>query len=84
MANLDEIKKFLDGLHGSQIYSAGILGTTGQVQNQIDKLRYAFIELSKKPDDKKAKDNFYKSLMTAHALGAVSEEELQNCRSWLE
>jgi hypothetical protein len=83
MANLQALKKMVFGLSEASAFSTGIVGATSQRQHQILELRKSFARLQSNPA-KDTKADFYQNLLAAHAVSLITDNELQQCESWLE
>ena len=84
MANLTALKRFIGNLQGDQLFNTGVVGSTSQLQHQTNELRKSFAELQAQPDSKTAKDDLKATLLTAHAVSVITDNELRQCETWLE
>jgi hypothetical protein len=84
MANLKALGGFVWSLKGDQLFNTGVVGSTSNLQQQLIELRKSFAQLQSNPNNQEATSNFYQSLLTAHAVSLITDDELHQCESWLE
>jgi hypothetical protein len=84
MANLKALGGLVWSLKGDQLFNTGVVGSTSNLQQQLIELRKSFAQLQGNPNNQEATSNFYQSLLTAHAVSLITDDELQQCESWLE
>lgn len=84
MADIKALKQFIDGLHGDRLFNTGVVGATSPIQHQTNELRRAFAHLQAQPKDEQTKEAFESSLLAAHAVSVITDDELHKCEIWLE
>lgn len=84
MADAAAIKRVIDNLKGDRLFSAGVIGSTSNKEDQINRLRKAFAVWCTNQSSEQNRQQLLEALLVACTLAVISQKEFELCEEALE